>query len=876
VRRARSHPPKLALRSKCLLAHNPGFRVEYQPGWDCHGLPIEIKAVGSNVQGLDALEIRRRARKLARATVAQQEKSFRSFGVMADWERRWLTMDFEYEMRQLELFRQLAQRGLVYRRRKPVYWSPSSGTALAEAELEYNEQHVSRAAYVRYKLADGRSLGFDGPLYALVWTTTPWTLPANRAIAVHDDLEYCIVKKGGDGLIVAKSRLEALESVLGQVEIISSIPGSVLGGLFYTNKLQNASQQPLIHAEFVSADSGTGLVHCAPGHGQDDYEVCARLGIAAVAPINDAGHFTTEAYPADPEKLTSAPSILDGGGNVVLQLLGEDVVHTHDYCHKYPYDWRTKRPVVLRATEQWFADVGAIKEDAVAALKDVDFIPPAGRERLTKFVQGRSEWCISRQRAWGVPIPAIYDETGEAVMTDDSISHIITTFRERGTDSWFSDPADDPAWILPSLMTNGKKYRRGTDTMDVWFDSGSSWTQAPTPADVYLEGSDQHRGWFQSSLLTHVAANRDAAAAAPFKTIVTHGFTLDQEGKKMSKSRGNTIEPDAIMDGSLLPPVSVKGKKPAPGAPPTYDALGPDALRLWAAGAEYTRDVVIGEAVLKTVHTTLVKYRVLLRMLLGSLALPPPTPNPIAKLDRIALAQLDHAMADVGRSFGRFEFYKAYGSLNRWAVSDLSAFYLEALKDRLYCGDGGGQLGPLLVGFLRMLAPMAPLLVEEAWAHRPQWMKDDPSFTHPATHIYNSPVFENSAAVFAERSAEDIRQDYAVLSGVHEATKAALERARADKVLGSSLQAAIVITTTSSSNLRDVLDRYADELDSIFVVSGVDVGQRPSNAIAHQEFDSGTISVVPPRLHKCGRCWRYLAPVEDSLCGRCEGVVGGL
>lgn len=690
-----------------------------------------MKAVGANAaKGLGPVKIRESARRLASKTILEQMKGFQSFAITSDWDNRWTTMDREFEIRQLRVFQKMVRSGLIYRKHKPVYWSTSSRTALAEAELEYKDEHMSTAAYVKFPIvSDWSSLpglgDFKGPLYAAIWTTTPWTLPANKAIAVHDDLEYSVLRIDDYGLLVASSRVEESRSQLAVAEVlVQSISGVHLKGLQYRNKLRGAAApaQPIVHADFVSADSGTGLVHLAPGHGQEDYEVCSALQIEAFAPINDEGYFTKEAYPDDPERLTSAPSILDGGSQAVLDLVKEDVLWTHKLCHKYPYDWRTKQPVVVRATAQWFADVGSIKEDALHALKTVRFVPDAGRVRLESFIKGRSEWCISRQRSWGVPIPTLFDESGNAIMTDESIEHIISVMQQRTSDAWFSDALDDPVWVAPSLKGT---YRRGTDTMDVWFDSGSSWTEIGRPVDVYLEGSDQHRGWFQSSLLTFVAAQKadgkpSADITAPFKTLITHGFTLDAHGKKMSKSLGNTVSPEEVIEGKLLPPVKGKGKD----STPRFDSLGPDALRLWAASCDYTSDMLIGPSILQPVHSALIKYRTILKMLLGSLH-QSSTQAPLTKLDQIALVQLSDVMGKVWEALNSHEFHRATGLINRWVATDLSAFYLEGLKDRLYCGDGGGVILPILTGFLRMLAPITPNLVEEAWSNRPSWMVDN-------------------------------------------------------------------------------------------------------------------------------------------------------
>lgn len=891
-----------------------GHRVKYVPGWDCHGLPIELKALEAHAgaakgkHSVDAasmtpVEIRASARNLASRTVLSQMDEFRSYAVMADWDGRWTTMDPEFELRQLELFLGMVQRGLIYRRFKPVYWSPSSGTALAEAELEYREDHTSTAAYVKYplELQSGRP-GLPRHLMAVIWTTTPWTLPANRAIAVHDELEYVAFRHGPDTLIVAKECLDRVcKEVLGvdpqAVEVMYSLTGSDLLSYMYHNPLRGdgAAQQPIIHADFVSASSGSGLVHLAPGHGHEDYEVCKSLSLEISAPVDNRGHFTAEAYPKDPARLQGL--FVQGKGTAaVLDLLGENVLYSYKYQHKYPYDWRSKKPILVRATAQWFADVAGIKEESLKALDDVKFIPSSGKTRLESFVKGRSEWCISRQRAWGVPIPALYDSNGDAVMTEESVRHIISVIKDRGTDAWWSDDLSDPVWIPQSMQHQGE-YRRGTDTMDVWFDSGSSWTyESGDRADVCLEGSDQHRGWFQSSLLTRVAAAGAEAPGggslvdqtvglAPFKHLITHGFTLDKNGKKMSKSLGNTLTPNEVMQGTLLPPVKRKKDKSAPkeeaqSSGPQYDALGADALRLWAASSDYTHDVVIGTPVLKSIHTSLIKYRTITKMLLGSMLETARTTR-LTATDHIAVIQLRDTMNEVTKAYDSFEFYKGFSALNRWINNDLSAFYLEALKDRLYCGDGGGALEPIFWGMMRMLAPITPMLVEEAWDHAPEWLKKDA--VHPLQQLYSSPIIDETRLPGDEGK---LRKAIPILQAVHAGIKSATELARRDKVMGSSLQCSIVLEIPNVA-VVDVLHQFGDELEALFVVSLVSINQavpETSEWKHEMEFHVPSVDgasadvgckvwVLPPRAPKCPRCWRYVAPKEDELCGRCESVV---
>ncbi|KAI5291823.1 isoleucine-tRNA ligase [Ascosphaera aggregata] len=926
------------------LAHQK--KVDFRPGWDCHGLPIELKALqreqekqgkcelgrywnGTN-SGAGAAAVRKAARELADKTVLEQMEGFKRFGVMADWENRWKTMDKGFETKQLEVFMRMVENGFINRRLKPVYWSPSTGTALAEAELEYRDNHKSLAAVIKYRLAELpdeiRSLRLKGDTYAVIWTTTPWTLPANAAIAVSPELEYSIVKSKKHGnLLIASERREYLQDLIGEdeedLEIIAVIDGAALASkATYQPLFKDPSMlQQIICADYVTADSGTGLVHTAPGHGMEDYETCQRYNIGGSAPVDDYGKFTADAFPSRPDLLTGK-FVLYEGNKAVLAYLAEtgNLVVRHTYEHKYPYDWRSKQPIIIRATEQWFADLSVIRESALEAIKNVKFIPATARGRLESFVNNRKEWCISRQRAWGVPIPALYDKvTGEAILTKESVRHIIATINERGIDSWWTDAEDDPAWIPPFLKEkhqNGPGFKRGTDTMDVWFDSGTSWTQIqPTQdksyaADVYLEGTDQHRGWFQSSLLTHVAdqlaRGQKSGFTAPFKTLVTHGFTLDGNARKMSKSLGNAISPQQIMDGTLLPPVKVqkrKGEKRPTG--PVYDALGTDALRLWVGGSDYTRDVVISQHTLKAVNSNLHKLRVTFKFILGALSDFDPSKaigyTGLNEVDKIALWQFSALWSMCQPAYKEYEFYKAVNAITKYVNQDFSAFYMETLKDRLYADYEDSlsrraaqtTLWLIYQGLQSLLAPITPTLVEESWQHAPNSikLKKCNPFIKPMNHNW-----------WSQYNNKQLEESFTLLMAVNSSLKIMQETARNHKQMGSSLQSFVHIHLPYEPEEAPISQRLEKELSDFFVVSKVSLSfgsankPLPETEKAEWKYESdfetlggkaGKVWVYAPAACKCPRCWKYNITVEpsslqhekerdgDKLCNRCETVM---
>ena len=931
-----------------------GKRVNFVPGWDCHGLPIELKAFEKygweRGSGVDPVKVRGAARGFAAKAVEKQMKGFRSWGIMADWDNHWKTMDKDFELRQLAVFKAMAEHGLIIRRHKPVYWSPSTQTALAEAEIERDE-HTSTAALVKFRIPAVIG-GSAEPVHAVIWTTTPWTLPANQAIAIHRDLKYLLVRSKTHGnLVVAQSRLMYLNEQLDEaVEVLKVLKSEDLLECTYSGLSQfgeEALNRPIIHADFVTADEGTGLVHCAPGHGGDDFDALQDLikagRVIIKTPVDDKGEFTDAASPAQPS-LLAGKFIFKEGNKAVLDLLRSEkaLITSYDFKHKYPIDWRTKQPIMIRATAQWFADISNIKKHVIKSLDNVTFRPESGKSRLKSFVENRSEWCISRQRAWGVPIPAIYHkDTNEAVLTGQSIDHIINVIKERGIDHWWSNAPDDPAWVMPSLAAGD--YVRGKDTMDVWFDSGSSWSlmselngqlpQNKALADVYLEGSDQHRGWFQSSILTNIAYQKatkvTALADAPFKQLVTHGFTLDAEGKKMSKSIGNVVNPEQIITG--LAPQPAKASKKGRVLHP----LGPDALRLWAATGDWTTDVVISEKVVSNVHKSLDKYRVTMKVLLGMLS----DFNPKYRIEdeqiggrwhevhQLALHQLYLVVKEVRMAMENYEFHKALAAINEWLARDLSAFYLESVKDNIYCSspdDLNRQMSQTVLyhifcQFQHMLGPITPLLVEETYEFTPEAIKEEAG--HPLKRVWHPvPTVWNNGKLAPQ--IDNIR-------AINSAVKAAQEEARADKLMGQSLACEVVIALEYESSLLELSMDFWRELlvvseaswsvdDSLATQAISQLSKthteeereivRAACAMQFQASDEGhddpqgtkklwtrcrevehparkgeimaCVYVTSPAQEKCARCWRYVAAdagAEDipPLCTRCVDVITG-
>ena len=868
-----------------------GRKVRFVAGWDCHGLPIELKVLQTlkpeERKQLTPLSLRHKAKDYALKAVETQLQSFKRYGVWGDWEHPYLTLTPDYEAAQIGVFGQMVLKGYIYRGLKPVHWSPSSKTALAEAELEYPEGHTSRSVYAAFEVTNlSKELQmpldpFLGELGVAIWTTTPWTIPANLAVSVNPELVYAVVEVGSDFpskfkyLIVAKDLIDRLSETLGTtLTEKATMMGRLLEHCTYRHPLCDRQSEIVIGGDYVTTDSGTGLVHTAPGHGQEDYQVGLRYGLPLLSPVDDNGNFTEEAGQF------AGLNVLGDGNGAVIQALADagSLLKEEPYVHKYPYDWRTKKPTIFRATEQWFASVEGFRDEALAAIAEVKWIPAQGENRITPMVAERSDWCISRQRSWGVPIPVFYDEeTGEPLLNAETIAYVQAIVAEKGSDAWWELSVEE---LLPEHY-HGRAYRKGTDTMDVWFDSGSSWAAVLQqrddlryPADLYLEGSDQHRGWFQSSLLTSVAVN----GHAPYKTVLTHGFTLDEQGRKQSKSLGNVVDPMIVIEGG-------KNQKEEP-------PYGADILRLWVSSVDYTNDVPIGKTILKQMSDVYRKIRNTARFLLGNLHDFDPAKDAVAyeqlpELDRYMLHRMTEVFNDIQDAFESFQFFRFFQTVQNFCAVDLSNFYLDVAKDRLYISGTNDLrrrscqtvLAIALENLARAIAPVLCHMAEDIWQAIPYstpyksvfqagWVKLEDQWKAPEEFVKK---WENIRYLRA-----DVNQ--------------LLEGARTTKEIGSSLEAGVLLSV-ESSKLRQQLAELVpsssnqsngvDELRYLFLTSQVilvDESSPRRNSLTHLNSDNWDIRAVRADGQKCARCWNYSVHVGEFkehplLCERCTPIV---
>lgn len=880
-----------------------GRKVRYVPGWDCHGLPIELKVLQTlNTEqrsGLTPLKLRWKARDFALKTVDRQRQGFKRYGVWGEWDNPYLTLQPEYEAAQIEVFGQMVLKGYIYRGLKPVHWSPSSQTALAEAELEYPEGHTSPSIYAAFavtSLPAALQAPFDaflGELGVAIWTTTPWTLPGNLAIAVNPDLVYAVVEGTDDipgrfkYLIVAQDLVETLQTKFETpLTVKATVMGKLLEHMTYQHPLFERQSEVVIGGDYITTESGTGLVHTAPGHGQEDYIVGQRYGLPIVSPVDDSGFFTEEAGTFAGLKVVDKAKTendhlkleISEGNQAIIDALNEagSLLHHEPYSHKYPYDWRTKQPTIFRATEQWFASVEGFREEALRAIASVKWVPAQGQNRITSMVSERSDWCISRQRAWGVPIPVFYDEeTNEPLLNAETIDYVKAVIAKKGSDAWWELPVEE---LLPEpYRSNGHTYRKGTDTMDVWFDSGSSWAAVVEqrenlryPADVYLEGSDQHRGWFQSSLLTSVAVN----GIAPFKTVLTAGFVVDEQGRKMSKSIGNVMDPAIVIEGG-------KNQKEDP-------PYGADVLRLWVSSVDYSSDVPVSKNIMKQMSDVYRKIRNTARFLIGNLHDFDPTKdavpyNQLPELDRYMLHRITEVFEEVTDAYNTYEFFRVFQTVQNFCVVDLSNFYLDIAKDRLYISATNAPrrrscqtiLAIALDNLVKSIAPVLCHMAEDIW----QFL----SYPTPYKSVFEAgwikldPQWHNS----------ELSAQWNTLRQIRQAVNTELESKRTNKEIGSSLEAKIEIVVTDEVLEKSLIAMNplksdiatatsVDELRYLFLVSQASV------SASAEELTSTTssFSVTTERAdgQKCDRCWNYSTTVGLSqkhplLCDRCETVI---
>jgi isoleucyl-tRNA synthetase len=910
-----------------------GRRARFVPGWDCHGLPIELKVLQGLKSGeraaLTPLDLRRRAHAYALEQVELQKAGFRRWGIWADWDAPYLTLQKTYEAAQIGVFGAMVLAGHIYRGLKPVHWSPSSRTALAEAELEYPEGHTSPSVYVAFPVEAVptalagrlRSVGIEVEdrgemtssgrpimLSVAIWTTTPWTLPANLAVSVNERLDYSICAvNGGDSLsnhlVVARELVEGLQRTLGlALKPLLTVKGAELEGSVYRHPLLERRGQVVIGGDYITTEAGTGLVHTAPGHGVDDFNTGRKYGLPVLCPVDEAGTLTAEAGPfAGTNVLKDAnPTIIEA-----LESAGA-LLKQERYEHRYPYDWRTKKPTIFRATEQWFASVEGFRAAALDAIAAVEWLPASGRNRIEAMVSERGDWCISRQRTWGVPIPVFYHrDSGEVLLNEATLAHIQALIAEHGSDVWWQ--RDEAGLLPPEYAAEAGQWRKGTDTMDVWFDSGSSWAgvlggiggaepQAPGlryPADLYLEGSDQHRGWFQSSLLTSVAVN----SHAPYKRVLTHGFTLDEKGRKMSKSLGNVVDPAVLVEGG-------KDEKQEP-------AYGADVLRLWVSSVDYSADVPLGPGIVKQLADVYRKVRNTARYLLGNLHDFDPRPIsdgghaiPVAELPLLDqwMLQRTAALIDaVTGDFERFEFYRFFQALQNFCVVDLSNVYLDIAKDRLYVSGAEAfrrrscqtVLSLVVERLAGLIAPVLCHMAEDIWQNLPYPVAEASVFERgwpTAPEAWHRPALEEPMGVILElrtlvnRQLESCRKQggKAGSEGSGEGT---------EQGIGASLEAQVQIMLAADDSSAALAAALAwlersthpsvDNLTDWLLVSAVHIGgEVPEGVLAEASSGGVTVRVARAAGQKCERCWHYETDIgqhraHPTLCGRCVAVLEG-
>ncbi|MCJ7839568.1 isoleucine--tRNA ligase [Lederbergia sp. NSJ-179] len=831
-----------------------GYCAPYVPGWDTHGLPIEQALTNKGVKRkeMSIKEFRELCAKYAYEQIDNQRTEFKRLGVRGDWENPYITLKPEYEAQQILVFGEMAKKGYIYKGKKPVYWSPSSESALAEAEIEYKDKR-SPSIYVSFEVTDGKNVIEAGTKF-IIWTTTPWTIPANLAVAVHPDLDYAVVKVADQKYVIAEALLESVQTILEweHAEVVQTLKGSQLENIVTTHPFYDR-ESPIILGEHVTIESGTGCVHTAPGHGEDDFYIGQKYGLDVLCPVDDKGCMTAEAPGFE-------GLFYDKANKVITEKLKEvgALLHLSFITHSYPHDWRTKKPIIFRATSQWFASIKDFREELLEAVKSVQWIPNWGETRLFNMIRDRGDWCISRQRVWGVPIPVFYAENGEPIITDETIAHIAKLFREHGSNIWFEKEAAEllPEGFEHPASPNGH-FTKETDIMDVWFDSGSSHqgvleerNDLQRPADLYLEGSDQYRGWFNSSLTTAVAVT----GQAPYKGVLSHGFVNDGEGRKMSKSIGNVIVPSKLMN-----------------------QYGAEIVRLWVASVDYQADVRISDPIVKQVSEVYRKIRNTFRFLLGNLAdfHPETDAVPYEKLrevDQFLVVRLNKLIKKVRAAYEDFEYMTIYHEVNNFCTLDLSSFYLDFAKDILYIEAKNHYerramqtvMYESLVTLVKLLSPILPHTADEVWSFIPDVQEESVQLT-------DMPEYKEV------ENAEQIEARWSEFLKLRDDVLKALEEARNQKVIGKSLTAKVTLYVNDET--KALLERLHGNMKQLFIVSDFAIGgtveEAPESAL---KVDHGAIVVEKAEGETCERCWVVTSDVgqdkdHPTLCQRCATVV---
>lgn len=831
-----------------------GFRSPYVPGWDTHGLPIEtaIAKKGVKRKEMSVAEFRKLCAEYAMTQVDGQRAGFKRLGISGDWENPYITMLLEYEAEQIKVFGEMAKKGYIYKGKKPVYWSPSSESALAEAEIEYKDKK-SASIFVTFKVIDGKGVLETGT-NIVIWTTTPWTIPANLGITVNPDLEYVVLESDGEKYVVAEALLPGLREKLGfeDAVVLKTVRGSELDRI--TAKHPFYDRESLVmNGEHATAEAGTGAVHTAPGHGEDDFLIGKKYNLDVLAPLDDRGVFTDEAPGFEGVFYDTANKMVTEKLEEVGVLLKLEFI-----THSYPHDWRTKKPVIFRATAQWFASIDAFRDDLLEAVKSVNWTPAWGETRLFNMVRDRGDWVISRQRAWGVPLPIFYAENGEAIITDETISHISDLFREHGSNVWFERDVKDllPAGFTHPGSPNGE-FTKETDIMDVWFDSGSSHQAVlnarkglSRPADLYMEGSDQYRGWFNSSLTTAVAITGES----PYRNVLSHGFALDGDGRKMSKSLGNTILPGKVIK-----------------------QLGADIVRLWVASVDYQADVRVSDEILKQVSEVYRKIRNTMRFLLGNIHDFEPAKNSVSyenlrEVDKYMLIKLNDLVKNVKDSYEAFEFSTIYHQINNFCTVELSQFYLDFAKDVVYIEamDMHDRRAMQTVFYesvmtlTKLLAPILPHTTEEVWHNLiGEGAK--------SIHLQDLPEVKVLAG------SEEITAKWSAFMQIRDNVQKALEFARNEKLIGKSMLAKVTLYVDGEA--KTLFDSLEGDFAQLFIVSDFELVEGVENAPESAlKVNQVAVQITVAEGETCERC-RVVKkdvganPNHPTLCARCADIV---